>query len=399
MSKPALSVIFVGQGYLARVDVPSGADEPSRRVWRAARPASVSSIAGAIESDPAVIADLGGDCWVLAEDLWTQMLALPAAAVAGLDARAVERALAYELESLSGLSPAESMLGFVPGDDSPAGERTFWVTQAPADEIARIAQIIRCAGGQLVGLAHPAGLTAEPPPSQAGSSPPGDWLIRCAADLTGGLAPAVPIIRPAARPPSVRRLVAASIALTIASAAACGLLAAWLHHSATAAATRVTIEQAGPRRQIAEFDARIVRIKADLADLASRRPATRPDIAAELSVYRGRAPALLDALAALAAPDRIVTSIRADRGGAATVEGICLSSASADELAAGLCARLTPVGWSVGGARKTARRQAPDGGPWQFEVAVEPIRRRPPSANPTVPAIGRPQPGGRGGSP
>jgi hypothetical protein len=96
---------------------------------------------------------------------------------------------------------------------------------------------------------------------------------------------------------------------------------------------------------------------------------------------------LLEALGRLGDEGRVITRLHADNGGGVTIEGLCLKPELADALAVRLGQELDAQVWQVRGAQKSARMTSPDGGPWEFRVALAPSRilRKPASSGP-VPA-------------
>ena len=99
----------------------------------------------------------GGKVFVLCEDLWTSVLSLPATAIAGLDADALARAIAFEAEPLAGIPALDAVAGFAPLGKTNAGQN-FWTTVIPAYERDRIQAVIKKAGGKLGGILHPGGV-------------------------------------------------------------------------------------------------------------------------------------------------------------------------------------------------------------------------------------------------
>jgi hypothetical protein len=95
--------------------------------------------------------------WVLTTEVWTQTLSLPEETVAGLGPEDLGRAVAFEAEPLSGVSAADSVVGWVEQGRA-EGQRRLWLVQIPMALPDQVEYIVRQAGGRLMGLTHPAGL-------------------------------------------------------------------------------------------------------------------------------------------------------------------------------------------------------------------------------------------------
>ncbi|HBP23316.1 MAG TPA: hypothetical protein DEA08_36760 [Planctomycetes bacterium] len=97
------------------------------------------------------------DVYVLASDLWSQTVELPAAAALNASPAELSTALTFEVEALTGTSAGESALGFQPLPGGGA-ERRYWVTLAPAFQVRAVEDVVTRAGARLGGLLHPGGL-------------------------------------------------------------------------------------------------------------------------------------------------------------------------------------------------------------------------------------------------
>jgi hypothetical protein len=153
----AFTVLLITQDQLVRADF-SGKGGKSKGLWRRPRPMG--------EELPAVVdaaLRLGKKkpkrVWILASELWTQVLSLHASATQGINDAELSRALTFEAEALSGLSAFDSEAAFVPAG-SDGAQRLFWILQLPRWQRDQIDEIVRTAGGKLAGMAHPGGLPA-----------------------------------------------------------------------------------------------------------------------------------------------------------------------------------------------------------------------------------------------
>ncbi|HEX4132439.1 MAG TPA: hypothetical protein VHZ24_20580 [Pirellulales bacterium] len=173
------TILLLTQEQLVRADFRGGA---LAGLWRSARPVGEelpSMIEAALQLTPARARRV----WVLCSDVWTQMLSLAASTVQGLGDAELARALTFEAESLSGLSALDSETAFVPLGGE-AGQRTFWIGQLPRWQRDQIDEIVRQAGGTLLGIAHPAAMPAaftsatNGPGGQTGMSAPRDGVWR-----------------------------------------------------------------------------------------------------------------------------------------------------------------------------------------------------------------------------
>lgn len=176
---PATTVILICSDRIARMDFGAMPRMAPVHRWQAQRLAA-QAMEHAIDSALSSGGRCGRNVWVLCEDLWTQTLTLPAAAVAGLGEAQLRGALAFELESLSGVGAAESELAYVPGG-SEAGGEAFWVTQASKGDVLGIQNAVAAAGGRLRSICHPAGL---PRPWEPAASGHPWWRLEAWGDIT-----------------------------------------------------------------------------------------------------------------------------------------------------------------------------------------------------------------------
>lgn len=156
MSRPAVTVLMVASARIVRVDVASD----GRALASSVRAREDESLRTNVQ----VLLQSGGPpgkrTRILAETLWTQVLNLPSASLEGLGVAELGRALAYELEPSSGLSPAESVIGYVELPASESSQRRVWASQVSLAERDELVRILNALGSRLEWLAHPAGLLA-----------------------------------------------------------------------------------------------------------------------------------------------------------------------------------------------------------------------------------------------
>ena len=100
---------------------------------------------------------------------WTGVVPLSSAKASTLSAIELVQALGFEAETLSSVSPFDSLLAATPLAAASAGERQFWVTQASRSELGAVEDTLRRRGARLAGFAHPGGLP-QPMSAAAGAS-------------------------------------------------------------------------------------------------------------------------------------------------------------------------------------------------------------------------------------
>jgi hypothetical protein len=162
--RPSYTLILIKSDMLARADFgpfDSAQDRPAPEFvplefWEQPQPANVR-----LYHSLEVALGMGGKCgqivWVVGEAFWTQTLSLPVNALAGLTKDQIAKAIGYDVEALTGLSGADSALGFCKAAPSDQSEH-LWVTQVPLTARAQIQGTIEKAGGSLGGIIHPGGL-------------------------------------------------------------------------------------------------------------------------------------------------------------------------------------------------------------------------------------------------
>ena len=163
----SFTVLVIAPRHLVRADF-AGQTPRVRRLWQSDAPMG--------ESLP-VLADaafaLGParktTVHVLATTCWTGVLALSSAKAATLSTLELCQALGFEAETLSNISPFDSLLAATPLEGV-SGDRLFWVTQASRAELRAVADTLERRGARLEGIAHPGGL-----PRSLKTPPGGAW--------------------------------------------------------------------------------------------------------------------------------------------------------------------------------------------------------------------------------
>lgn len=155
--KPRNTILCITADRLVRADFDRAADPAGFAITIRPRPA-IDDLPGLVETTIRLGSDLGKRVWVLSSDIFLQIADLTSAPGA-LDDDELRRALAFELEPLSNISGLESLVGYAPLA-SETGHAAFLVSQISHSEAERINEVVRRAGGQLAGIAHPAGAPA-----------------------------------------------------------------------------------------------------------------------------------------------------------------------------------------------------------------------------------------------
>lgn len=434
----SLTIVLLTADRIVRADFAGKAKLKLRGLWSEA---SVDAdVVAAVESAMWMGPNKVDRVFLLAAELWTQTLTLPVRALAGLDEEQIAHALAYEAETASGISAADSAVGF--HDEGATGtERRYRLCQTSAYELNRIEEAVRRRGGRLMGVTHPAGIAGpaavENPatrielwPSQiAAVAPTGNdlvaadprmmpwrtalasWLhgrdesridrLTCSTDLiaaeddpadwpslsdestlapwlTGCAArlirsdPAMPVIRPAARPMTTRQRNTATALLGAFVLIACIVHYTWINQSLQrdrqtldAAKTQVTA-LTHLKKQLRDAQGAADAMQRHLGSLQSQyvlRRRTR-------EAHRRRWALLLTLLSRYCNSNIVIQQI-VSRNYDVTIHGVCLEPQSANDLATHLQDALAQVGWRVQPPIKQAMLASSDGGPWSFELTAK----------------------------
>lgn len=178
------TILLITRHRLTRVDVTRGSKPTLAGHWRQPRP-DLPDLPSLAEATLLLGPRPGRKVWVLTTDLWTQTLDLPVQKTVGAGAAEVAAALNFEAEGHSGLSAFEALVANVPLEQR-EGLQHFWITQARAEDVAQIDEIVRRAGATLAGVLHPGGL---PRPLVNGLHPFQPWQrIELWPDAVVGLA-------------------------------------------------------------------------------------------------------------------------------------------------------------------------------------------------------------------
>jgi hypothetical protein len=164
--RSAMTILLITAERIMRADLSGGR---VTGLWQQARPA--------IDDIPLLVDTalrLGGRrrrrVWVLTTDLWTQVVPIQVAVTRGTSTGELARALAFEVEPLSGMSAFESTLAYKPLQ-SDGFHQYYWVLQIPSWQLTQIEETVRQYGGTFGGMAHPGGLPRPVSPS----NPSGSW--------------------------------------------------------------------------------------------------------------------------------------------------------------------------------------------------------------------------------
>ncbi|HYF50077.1 MAG TPA: hypothetical protein VEJ63_11760 [Planctomycetota bacterium] len=164
MSRASATLLVITADFIARADVSSQASVLN--VWKQARAAETpleESVNSAIRLGPRPARTV----WVLCEDAWTQMLALPHGAVGGLSDADLARAFSFESEPLSGISSSNAALGFIRAEKT-EDLQAFWITVLDSATRTAIQRSVRASGAKLAGIVHPAGVPVPIASSESG---------------------------------------------------------------------------------------------------------------------------------------------------------------------------------------------------------------------------------------
>ncbi|HYG73962.1 MAG TPA: hypothetical protein VEK08_03060 [Planctomycetota bacterium] len=437
--RAAETILLITSELIARADF-SGGTRPRLLGMRQQRRPSDSDLGKLLTEAAKLEKGIGRRVWVLCEDLWTQLLTVPSAAVNGLEEEQVLRALAFEAEGLSGTPAADAVLGArqIQADQT---QSTFWISSIERPVLDQFQRRVREMGGKLAGLCHPAGLPApilQQPgtwrrveswsqstvcitieagkPRVAVFGPSSDqqdegWLRTSTADHTellfsSGRGPdaglmlsdpkvleswltawAAQLVSPALAAPCIvpdEIPVATSVLVTwgvLIEAAVLALCVA--HWSWTTRATDEALRQAAalraPAEQMATVDKAIGSKRSEYEKLKTEViniETERKNALREFAVQKGRVLQLLSSLAECKVADVMIEKIEPDGASGTTVQGLCMNPAQADELAIQLMKPLDSVGLEVVPLSKQGKNLLTDGGPWNFTLSIRPKAQR-----------------------
>lgn len=155
-----LTILYFGASRAARVDVGANAEV----LLSAERPASLENVASTAEQLLTESARPAAKTFIFFEGAWTQTIDLASAATSGLVGDPLHRAIAYELEPVSGIRALDAAVGVSPL--GPTGDRSrFWVTEVDQTLQLNLDALLRRCHSILLGIAHPCGMIQKSGPS------------------------------------------------------------------------------------------------------------------------------------------------------------------------------------------------------------------------------------------
>jgi len=105
-------------------------------------------------------ADKPGDVFVLSSDVWTRTMSLPRETARNMSLTEATQALQFEAEPLSGLNAFDGAAALVKLDDA-MGHQRYWISEVSSSLRDQIESVVKDAGGNFRGLAHPGGLSVS----------------------------------------------------------------------------------------------------------------------------------------------------------------------------------------------------------------------------------------------
>lgn len=355
-----LSLLLLTHQHVARVDLDANAvsaPKVSTRHTDTLEDATLQALS-LHESKPRQV-------YVLLDEVFTQNIALNVSQTAGLSPLEVERALAFEIEPLSGIVPFESALGYR-ALDAKNGQRQFAIAQCPLSLRDSIQHALRSHNVKMLGICHPRGLLERALPSDdAGIQ---SWLAE-AAKATATSAPNCALIGGTELPTPARSYILVAAAALLLTVGACYGHWKWLSD------TRNTLTENANRGRLPEQQLAEVKKKADLArkELQTLKAANakhsegRALLDYDLARHRTALGTLVEQLAR-SQPDDAAIDVIETSGGIVKVRGVSLDSKQADEWVSKLSIAVKPSGWIVQPLEKTALRRFENGGPYAFSL-------------------------------
>jgi len=382
MASP-LSLLLITQQHVGRVDLDKDA-APAAKVGTRHTDTLADATVQALNLD-------GGkprQVYVLLDEVFTQNIALNVSQTAGLNPVEVERALAFEVEPLSGIIPFESALGYR-ALDVKNGQRQFAISQCPISVRDGIQTALRDQGVKLLGICHPRGLIeAALPSDDAGIQ---TWMGE-AAKATATTAPACALIGAIELPTPTRSFVLVGAAVLLLTATACYGHWKWLTNTRNAL-TEAAAQNAKPEQQLAAIRKQTEAHRKELETLKAvhaKRAEGRALLDHELTRHRTALGTLVEQLAKSQPEDAAVDVIETS-GAVVTVRGISLDSKQADEWVAKLSQAVKPAGWIVQPLEKTALRRFENGGPYAFSLQATRAEAQKKILTPAAPSVSEAQ--------
>jgi Tfp pilus assembly protein PilN len=169
-NRTALTLLVVTRQEIIRADFTGRGPLVPAGLWREPRP-SLDDVPSLVEAALHLAPKPGRKVWVLCSDFWAQTLTMNARATAKLAGDELAQAIGFEVETLSGTSAFECVVGFAGLPAAKDDERSFWVIQVKSGDRDAIEGIIRRGGGKLAGIGHPAGLPEPLSPALGADDP------------------------------------------------------------------------------------------------------------------------------------------------------------------------------------------------------------------------------------
>ena len=285
---------------------------------------------------PLLDAPRGSAGFVLAADFFAQSIRLPARQTQGLSEEELRRALAFEAEPFSRISPDAGLLAHIGGTPEPDGTGTWDVVQVARADAEALQRAVRSAHLRLSALGPPPrGFLPEDEASAAET-------LRALADG----AAAVALARPAATSP-LRTLSAPALRQAALAAALAGCLAAYVAQDARLKRAGAELSRREiSAQQLSALQGELQSLRNQAAEIArSRQDAA--DAAARLVVFRGAWGALLRSLASAGGGGTVVQSLVATGPFAAKIGAFCADDAEPARAMAAIAADAASAGWAI----------------------------------------------------
>ena len=149
---PSPTVLFIGTSIAAGYS-PRGGKRALTVV-----PADASGDIGlSIEALLAAMPGRQRQVYVLSTEVWSQAVTVESRSLRRIDKAQIPQLMAFEAESLSGLSVVQARTALELIDAGPT-ETTYWISQIDSTRFAQADDAVAFNGGKLLGIAHPAGL-------------------------------------------------------------------------------------------------------------------------------------------------------------------------------------------------------------------------------------------------
>jgi len=372
-----LSLLLVTHQHVARVDLNKGA-APAPKVGTR----HIDSLPDAVVQALTLDSGAPRQVYVLLDEVFTQTIALNVSQTAGLGPLEVERALAFEVEPLSGIVPFESALGYR-ALDVKNGQRQFAIAQCPLQVRDSIQQALRGQNVKLIGICHPRGLVERAlPTDDAGVQA---WLVD-AAKAVSTTAPSCALIGATELPTPTQSFVLVGAVVLLLVAGACYGHWSWMNGIRTQL-TNDNSRNHIPEQQLAEVKKKTDAMRKEAQALKAsnaQRTEGRALLDHDLNRHRLALGTLVEQLAR-SQPDDAAIDVIETSGATVTVRGVSLDSKQADEWVSRLSVALKPAGWVIQPLEKTALRRFENGGPYAFSLqasrAVAPKKVLSPAEN------------------